>query len=144
MGSNPEFQKDNYISFVLNDAQTMMDKCYTKDDSPFIDYEGSYYYNYGDHFYPDGSRSEGLIGAYYLAKKLNKTELADKILESCRKTAKSQMVLFNDDKNNYAHKNPSKSQGAIRFKATRQWIRVDSIQHVACFYFRLVFCRKRN
>lgn len=137
--SNPEFQKDNYINFVLNDAQTMMDKCYTKNDSPFIDYEGSYYYNYGDHFYPDGSRSEGLIGAYYLAKKLNKTELADKILESCRKTAKSQMVLFNDDKNNYAHKNPSKSQGAIRFKATRQWIRVDSIQHVACFYFRLYF-----
>ena len=137
--SNPEFQKDNYINFVLNDAQTMMDKCYTKDDSPFIDYEGSYYYNYGDHFYPDGSRSEGLIGAYYLAKKLNKTELAAKILESCRKTAKSQMVLFNDDKNNYAHKNPSKSQGAIRFKATRQWIRVDSIQHVACFYFRLYF-----
>ena len=137
--SNPEFQKDNYINFVLNDAQTMMDKCYTKYDSPFIDYEGSYYYNYGDHFYPDGSRSEGLIGAYYLAKKLNKTELADKILESCRKTAKSQMVLFNDDKNNYAHKNPSKSQGAIRFKATRQWIRVDSIQHVACFYFRLYF-----
>lgn len=137
--SNPEFQKDNYINFVLNDAQTMMDKCYTKDDSPFIDYEGSYYYNYGDHFYPDGSRSEGLIAAYYLAKKLNKTELAEKILESCRKTAKSQMVLFNDDKNNYAHKNPSKSQGAIRFKATRQWIRVDSIQHVACFYFRLFF-----
>lgn len=137
--SNPEFQKNNYINFVLNDAQTMMDKCYTKDDSPFIDYEGSYYYNYGDHFYPDGSRSEGLIAAYYLAKKLNKTELAEKILESCRKTAKSQMVLFNDDKNNYAHKNPSKSQGAIRFKATRQWIRVDSIQHVACFYFRLFF-----
>lgn len=137
--SNPEFQKDNYINFVLNDAQTMMDKCYTKDDSPFIDYEGSYYYKYGDHFYPDGSRSEGLIAAYYLAKKLNKTELAENILESCRKTAKSQMVLFNDDKNNYAHKNPSKSQGAIRFKATRQWIRVDSIQHVACFYFRLFF-----
>lgn len=137
--SNPEFQKNNYINFVLNDAQTMMDKCYTKDDSPFIDYEGSYYYKYGDHFYPDGSRSEGLIAAYYLAKKLNKTELAEKILESCRKTAKSQMVLFNDDKNNYAHKNPSKSQGAIRFKATRQWIRVDSIQHVACFYFRLFF-----
>ncbi len=137
--SNPEFQKDNYINFVLNDAQTMINKCYTKDDSPFIDYEGSYYYNYGDHFYPDGSRSEGLIGAYYLAKKLDKTELAERILEACRKTAKSQMVLFNDDKNNYAHKNPSKSQGAIRFKATRQWIRVDSIQHVACFYFRLYF-----
>ncbi len=137
--SNPDFQKENYINFVLNDAKTMMDKLYKKDDSPFIDYEGSYYYNYGDHFYPDGSRSEGLIGAYYLAKKLNKTELAQEILEACRKTAKSQMVLFNDDKNTYAHKNPSKSEGAIRFKATRQWIRVDSIQHVACFYFRLYF-----
>lgn len=137
--SNPEFQKDNYIDFVLNDAKTMMNKCYTKDNSPFIDYEGSYYYTYGDHFYPDGSRSEGLIGAYYLAKKLNKTELAEQILEACRKTAKSQLVLYNDDKNNYAHKNPSKSKGAIRFKATRQWIRVDSIQHVACFYFRLYF-----
>ena len=41
--------------------------------------------------------------------------------------------------NIYAHKNPEKSVGAIRFKATRQWVRVDSIQHVACFYFRLYF-----
>lgn len=136
---NPNFQKDNYINFVFNDAKTMMNKMYTKDDSPFLDYEGSYYYNYGDHFYPDGSRSEGLIGAYYLAKNLGRTELAEQILEACRKTAKSQMILFNSDKNNYAHKNPDKSKGAIRFKATRQWIRVDSIQHVACFYFRLYF-----
>ena len=35
-----------------------------------------------------------------------------------------------------------KSKGGIRFKATRQWIRVDSIQHVACFYFRLYFAEK--
>lgn len=136
---NPEFRKDNYINFVYNDAKTMMSKMYKKDDSPYLDYEGSYYYNYGDHFYPDGSRSEGLIGAYYLAHNLNNKELAEEILEACRKTAKSQMVLFNTDKNNYAHKNPQKSKGAIRFKATRQWIRVDSIQHVACFYFRLYF-----
>ena len=45
-------------------------------------------------------------------------------------------------RNNYAHKNPNKSKGTIRFKATRQWIRVDSIQHVACFYFRLYFAEK--
>jgi len=137
--SNPEFRKDNYVNFVLGDAATMMSKTYKRDDSPYIDYEGSYYYDYGDHFYPDGSRSEGLIGAYYLAKKLGMKDKAEEILEACRKTAQSQMLLFNNDKNNYAHKNPDKSKGTIRFKATRQWIRVDSIQHVACFYFRLYF-----
>lgn len=136
---NPNFRKENYINFVYNDAKTMMRKMYKKDDSPYIDYEGAYYYNYGDHFYPDGSRSEGLIGAYYLAKNLGDNDFAEQIIEACRKTAKSQMILFNSDKNNYAHKNPDKSKGAIRFKATRQWIRVDSIQHVACFYFRLYF-----
>ena len=136
---NPEFRKDNLINFVFNDAKVMIEKTYQKDDSPYIDYEGGYYYNYGDHFYPDGSRSEGLIAAYYLAKRLENTELADEILEVCRKTAQSQMLLYNSEKNIYAHKNPQKSKGAIRFKATRQWIRVDSIQHVACFYFRLYF-----
>lgn len=140
--TNPDFRKENYINFVLGDAQTMMEHTYTKDDSPYIDYEGGYYYNYGDHFYPDGSRSEGLVGAYYLAKKLGMDEKAQTILEYCRKTAQSQMLLFNSDKNNYAHKNPEKSKGGIRFKATRQWIRVDSIQHVACFYFRLYFAEK--
>ncbi len=137
--SNPEFRKDNYINFVFNDANAMMSRMYKKDDAPFVDYEGGYYYNYGDHYYPDGSRSEGLIGAYYLAEKLGRVELAQKILEHCRNTAKSQMILANNDKNNFAHKNPVKSLGGIRFKATRQWIRIDSIQHVACFYFRLYF-----
>jgi hypothetical protein len=134
-----EFQKDSYINFVLNDARTMVAKTYQKDDSPYIDYEGGYYYYYGDHFYPDGSRSEGLIAAYYLAKSMGDNDLASMLLEACQKTAKSQMILVNIPQNTYAHKNPSKSAGAIRFKATRQWVRVDSIQHVACFYFRLYF-----
>ena len=135
----PHFRKQNYINFVFGDAQTMIDKMYGENDTPFIDYDGSFYYNHGDHFYPDGSRSEGLIGAYYLAKKIGEEETADKILKACRRAAKSQMLLFNTPINSFAHKNPKKSQGAIRFKATRQWIRVDSIQHVACFYFRLYF-----
>lgn len=140
--SNPDFRKQNYIDFVFGDAQTMISKMYKSDDSPYIDYEGAFYYNYGDHFYPDGSRSEGLIGAYYLAKKLGDEERADIILKACRLTAQSQMLLCNNEYNSYAHKNPEKSTGAIRFKATRQWIRVDSIQHVACFYFRLYFAEK--
>ena len=134
-----EFQKDSYINFVLDDARTMVVKTYQKDDSPYIDYEGAYYYYYGDHYYPDGSRSEGLVAAYYLAKNLGDNELAETLLDACRKTAKSQMVLVNTPENSYAHKNPEKSVGAIRFKATRQWVRVDSIQHVACFIFRLYF-----
>ncbi|MBE7712117.1 MAG: protein containing Six-hairpin glycosidase-like domain protein [Cyanobacteria bacterium SIG26] len=137
-----DFQKDNYINFVYKDAQTMMDKMYQKDDSPYIDYEGGYFYNHGDHYYPDGARSEGLVSAYYLAKKLANKDYASKLLEACRKAALSQMILFNTDKNNYAHKNPEKSKGGIRFKATRQWVRVDSIQHVACSYFRLYFAEK--
>lgn len=136
---NEDFRKQNYLNFVFGDAQTMIAKMYKKDDSPYIDYEGAYYYNYGDHYYPDGSRSEGLIAAYYLAKKIGDEEKAKTILEASRLTAKSQMVLVNNEYNNYAHKNPEKSTGTIRFKATRQWVRVDSIQHVACFFFRLYF-----
>lgn len=135
----PHFRKQNYIDFVFGDAKTMIDHMYGHDDTPFIDYEGAFYYDHGDHFYPDGSRSEGLIGAYYLAKKLGNEQIADYILKASRKAAQSQMLLFNNEINNFAHKNPEKSKGAIRFKATRQWVRVDSIQHVACFYFRLYF-----
>lgn len=137
--NNPDFIKDNYINFVFRDADTMIEKSYKKDDSPYIDYEGAFYYNYGDHFYQDGARSEGLIAAYYLAKKLKKNELAEKYLHACRKAALSQMFLFNSEKNNYAHLNPEKSKYSIRFKATRQWVRVDSVQHVACFFLRLYF-----
>lgn len=140
--NNPDFIKDNYINFVFRDADTMIEKSYKKDDSPYIDYEGAFYYNYGDHFYQDGARSEGLIAAYYLAKKLQKNELAEKYLHACRKAALSQMFLFNSEKNNYAHLNPEKSKYSIRFKATRQWVRVDSVQHVACFFLRLYFAEK--
>ena len=140
--SNEEFRKENYINFVFNDVKTMMSKMYKKDDSPFIDYEGAFYYNYGDHYYPDGSRSEGVIAAYYLAKKIGQEDFAAEILEACRKNAKSQLILHNSEVNNFAHLNQEKSIGAIRFKATRQWVRVDSIQHVACFFFRLYFAEK--
>ena len=132
-----DFRKDNYFNFVFTDANTMMEKMYKRDDSPYIDYEGGYYYNYGDHYYPDGARSEGLVAAYYLAKFLDKVKLEQKLLDACKKAAKSQFSLFNCEENNYSHKNQTRSLYSIRFKATRQWIRVDSIQHVACFFARL-------
>lgn len=132
-----DFQKQNYINFVFTDAATMVEKTYRHDDSPYIDYEGGYYYEYGDHYFPDGARSEGLIAAYYLAKYLNMNNLTEKLLNACKRVAMCQFHLFNDEINNYSHKNPERSLNSIRFKATRQWVRVDSIQHVSCFFARL-------
>ena len=132
-----DFQKQNYINFVFTDAATMVEKTYRHDDSPYIDYEGGYYYEYGDHYFPDGARSEGLIAAYYLAKFLNMDNLAKKLLNACKRVAMCQFHLFNDEINNYSHKNPERSLNSIRFKATRQWVRVDSIQHVSCFFARV-------
>ena len=110
---------------------------YSSDDTPYLDYDGGYFYDYGDHYFPDGARSEGLIASYYLAKKLGEEELAKEILSACKRAAKSQFSLYVNEKNSYAHKNPQRSMRTIRFKATRQWIRVDTIQHVACFFIRL-------
>jgi hypothetical protein len=138
---NEHFRKESYLNFVFGDADTMMQKTYTHDNSPYIDYEGGYYYEYGDHYYPDGARSEGLVAAYYLARYLGKKELAVKLLNACKTVAMCQFHLFNDEKNNYSHKNPERSEGSIRFKATRQWVRVDSIQHVSCFFARLYMAR---
>ncbi len=132
-----DFQKQNYINFVFTDAATMFEKTYKRDDSPYIDYEGGYYYVYGDHYFPDGARSEGLVAAYYLAKYLKMDNLAQKLLNACKKVAMCQFHLFNDELNNYSHKNQLRSTNSIRFKATRQWVRVDSIQHVSCFFARL-------
>lgn len=132
-----DFQKQNYINFVFTDAATMVEKTYRRDDSPYIDYEGGYYYEYGDHYFPDGARSEGLIASYYLAKYLKMDTLAEKLLNACKRVAMCQFHLFNNEINNYSHKNPERSINSIRFKATRQWVRVDSIQHVACFFARL-------
>lgn len=125
-----DFQKQNYINFVFTDAATMVEKTYRHDDSPYIDYEGGYYYEYGDHYFPDGARSEGLVAAYYLAKYLKMDNLAQKLLNACKRVAMCQFHLFNDEINNYSHKNPERSANSIRFKATRQWVRVLSLIHI--------------
>lgn len=132
-----EFRKENWLNFVYTDAQTMMTHMYREDETPYLDYEGGYYYDFGDHYYPDGARSEGLVAAYYLAKNMGEEALAKNILKGCKLAAKSQFSLFNCEEYTFSHKNPKRSRHAIRFKNTRQWVRVDSIQHVACFFIRL-------
>jgi len=139
--SDPNFRNEEYINFVFNDAKEMINRTYKRDDSPYIDFEGGMYYNYGDHYYPDGARCEGLIAAYYLAKKLGKKELAEELLNACKLAAYCQYQLYINEKVNYGHPNPQKSLNAIKFKATRQWVRVDSIQHVACFFIRLFWTK---
>jgi hypothetical protein len=47
------------------------------------------------------------------------------------------MYLYNSEQSTYMHKAPEKSIGSFRFKLTRHWVRVDSVQHAACFYLRL-------
>lgn len=131
------FRKENYINFVFTDANTMIEKTYKHDDSPYIDYDGGYYYEYGDHYFPDGARSEGLVAAFYLARFLGREELAKKLLNACKNVAMCQFHLYNSPESDYSHKNPERSVRSIRFKATRQWVRVDSIQHVSCFFARL-------
>ncbi len=138
-----EFQKEDYLNFVYTDAQTMMSHMYRKDETPYLDYEGGYYYNFGDHYYPDGARSEGLIASYYLAKNMGEDAFAKNILKACKLAAKSQFSLFNCEEYTFSHQNPARSLNAIRFKNTRQWVRVDSIQHVACFFIRLYWAENK-
>lgn len=131
------FLDQEAIDFVFNDADILIEKSYKKNDSPYIDFEGGMYYDYGDHYFPDGARCEGLVAAAYLAHYLKKDELAFKYFEACKKAAHTQFQLAINEYNNFAHLNPKKSAGGIKFKVTRQWLRVDSIQHVVCFFKRL-------
>jgi len=138
-----DFRHENWLNFVYRDAQAMMSHMYTIYETPYLDYEGGYYYNFGDHYYPDGARSEGLIAAYYLAKNMGEEKLAKNILKACKLAAKCQFSLFNSEEYSFAHRNPKRSRHTIRFKNTRQWIRVDTIQHVACFFIRLYWSENK-
>ncbi len=141
--NDEEFRKEDYLNFVYTDAQSMMDRMYLEDEAPYIDYAGGFYYEFGDHYYPDGARSEGLVSAYYLAKKMGKEDFANKVLAACKLAAKCQFSLFNCEEYTFSHKNPKRSENGIRFKNTRQWVRVDSVQHVACFFIRLYWTENK-
>lgn len=135
-----ELKKQSYIDFVFNDTKQMFDHMYTDKNTLATnkDYIGGFYYNYGDHVYHDASRCEGVVSAYYLAKYLNDEKKAFWIMENMMLSAKGLMKTFHDEKSNYSHINPKKGLHSFRFKLTRQWVRVDSVQHAACFFARLI------
>ena len=135
-------QGKEYLDFVFNDAGAMISHMYNEQDSLYYDYPGTFYYNYGDHGYIDGARAEGLIGAYYLAEKMGEKQLAEHILTNYRTVAKSLMHSCNTRQSTYMHKYPDKSIGSFRFKFTRHWVRIDTAQHTACFFARLLTAMK--
>lgn len=131
------FQKQAYIDFVYHDADQMIAHSYTEKDGHWFDYIGGFYYQYGDSVYHDGSRCEGLIAAYYLAQYLGDKSRADFYMKNLLKSAKGLMFTRHTEDSLYAHRYPCKSLNSFRFKLTRQWVRVDSVQHTACFFARL-------
>ena len=126
------------IDFVLNDAKAMIEMMYRKGETPYIDYEGGFWANnYGDYYHLSGARCEGLLAAYFLANKLDYKNEADKILSACKTAALGHMQQYISEINNYGHKNPEKALHAIKFGSVNQIVRVDSVQHTACFFARL-------
>jgi len=133
----PEFRDESYKHFIYTDADAMLTNMYTDENSPYLDYPGGYFYDYGDHAYPDGARCEGLIAAYFLARRMGDELHAKRYKKGCCRAAKHLLYTANTRQSLYAHRFPQKSLGSFRFKLTRQWVRVDSVQHAACFYARL-------
>ena len=133
------FEKKSYIDFVFNDTNTMIEHMY-KDENTLKtnkDYIGGFFYEYGDHVYHDASRCEGIVSAYYLAKYLKDEEKAIFIMENMLLSAKGLMKTFYSEKAVYPHINQTKALHSFRFKLTREWVRVDSVQHASCFLARL-------
>ena len=129
---------ERYSGFVFSDAAKMIDHLYKVSDAPYPDYAGGFYYEYGDYPYADGARCEGLLGAYELAIKMGDGEKAREIWRALRLAAWAVMQLVNSEASIYSARNPRIALGGIRFKQTRQWFRIDTIQHVASFYAKLL------
>lgn len=134
----PEFRQDLYSQFVFRDADQMVAHTYTPRRAPFPDYVGSFYYHYGDHPYPDGARAEGLTAAYLLARKIGDKSRVDRYRAALQQVAWATLRLCNTPDSVYSVPNPELAVGGIRFKFTRQWFRVDTIQHVASFYLKFL------
>ncbi len=143
MGANelwdtPATRRPDLLEFVYNEADEMVRRMYTPNDALYPDYPGSFYYDYGDQPYPDGARAEGLTAAMIIASKSGDSARSKKYESALRQVALATYKLCNTPDSVYAAPNPRKAAGGIRFKPTRQWIRIDSVQHVASFYLKFL------
>ena len=132
-----EIVDEAHRAFVYGDAEKMLQHMYVPKNAPYKDYIGGFFYRYGDHVYHDGSRCEGLIAAYFLAIRRKEARRASRILNHMLLSAKGLLQTYNSPESTYAHRYPGRTVGSFRFKLTRQWVRVDSVQHTACFLARL-------
>ena len=133
-----EFRKPLYRGFVFDDGDAMCRQQYNEDNAIYPDYVGSFFYNYGDHPYPDGARGEGLLAAYQLAVKTGNQETIERYGKALSRLIWCLMHLCNTETSSYYAKNLNATIGGIRFKYTRQWFRIDTIQHVGCFFAKLL------
>lgn len=133
-----EMRRPDYAEFVFADAEKMIGHLYTVADAPCPDYAGAFYYTFGDYPYADGARCEGLLGAYELARKLGDEARAAKIWRALKLAAWALLHLVNTEDAIYFARNPRLALGGIRFKYTRQWFRIDTIQHVASFFAKML------
>ncbi|MBL8889930.1 MAG: hypothetical protein JNL67_08110 [Planctomycetaceae bacterium] len=134
----PELRWDGARDFVFEDAEQMVSHMYHETDALYFDYCGSFYYEYGDFPFADGARAEGLLAGYQLAVKVGDSARSERFLSALKKLAWATLHLANTPESVYAVPNPEMSLGGIRFKHTRQWFRVDTIQHVAGFYLKFL------
>jgi len=127
-----------YAEFVFSDAGKMVDHMYKVSDAPYPDYPGAFYYQFGDFPYADGARCEGLLGAYALAVKMGDQARMGELWPALRLAAWAVMHLVNTEDAVYFAARPDLALGGIRFKHTRQWFRIDTIEHVASFYAKML------
>jgi hypothetical protein len=134
----PELRWDGARDFVLPDAEQMVPHMYHETDALYPDYGGSFYYDYGDVPFADGARAEGLLAGYQMAVKVGDTDKNQRFLAALKKLAWATWHLTNTPQSVYSVPNRPMTLGGIRFKHTRQWFRVDTIQHVAGFYLKFL------
>ncbi len=130
----PELWQDSYSAYVFTEADKMLQKMYNSSNALFPDYEGAFFYKYGENPIHDGARSEGIIAAYELAFMLSNKQKIKQYFKALEIICKALSLLCNTKDSVYSLPNPDYAMGGIRFKLTRQWFRVDTIFHVAnCF-----------
>ena len=79
-----------------------------------------------------------MLAAYQLAVKIGDRNRIERYRAACTNVAAATLRLCNTADSVCSAKNPARAVGGIRFKLTRQWFRVDTIQHVASFYLKLL------
>ena len=87
---------------------------------------------------PDGARAEGLTAAYRLAIRVGDAARQRRYFQGLVRVAWACLHLCNTRESLYSVPNPDHAYGSIRFKFTRQWVRIDTTEHVASFFLRFL------